>query len=111
MPRRQSRRHESTPHTMNTRMYVQSIYSIYKVWISPLINTKITIGVQRIVYEALCNCAMVICGYFTSIFVVVEIAQRVKAQVYGKKYGKETRFRVRCPMDKNKIFLFQLNQI
>ena len=59
-------------------MYVQSMYSIYKVWISPLINTKNTIGVQQIVYEALCNCAM---GYFTSIFVGVEMAQMVKAQV------------------------------
>ena len=41
-------------------------------------NTKNTIGVQQIVYEALCNCAM---GYFTSIFVGVEMAQMVKALV------------------------------
>ena len=53
-------------------MYVQSMYSIYKVWISPLINTKNTIGVQQIVYEALCNCPM---GDFTSIFVGVEMAR------------------------------------
>ena len=52
-------------YVFTTYMYVQSMYSIYKVWISPLINTKNTIGVQQIVYEALCNCAM---GYFTSIF-------------------------------------------
>ena len=65
-------------YVFTTYMYVQSMYSIYKVWISPLINTKNTIGVQQIVYEALCNCAM---GYFTSIFVGVEMAQMVKAQV------------------------------
>ena len=59
-------------------MYVQSMYSIFKVWIFPLINTKNTIGVQQIVYEALCNSAM---GYFTSILVGVEMAQMVKAQV------------------------------
>ena len=64
-------------YVFTTYMYVQSLYSIYKVWISPLLNTKNTIGVQQIVYEALCNCAM---GYFTSIL-GVEMAQMVKAQV------------------------------
>ena len=43
------------------------------------INTKNTIGVQQIVYKALCNCAM---DYFTSILVGVEMAQMVKVLVW-----------------------------
>ena len=49
--------------------YHQFTYTLY--------IQKNTIRVQQIVYEALCNCAM---GYFTSIFVGVEMAQMVKAQ-------------------------------
>ena len=68
-----------------TYMYLQSTHSIYKVWISPLINTKITIGVQQIVYKALCNCAM----DWTD-----EMAQMVKAQDW---YARRLKFRVQSP--------------
>ena len=85
-------------------MYVQSMYSIYKVWIVPLINTKNIIVVQQIVYEALCNCAM---GYFTSIFVGVEMAQMVKAQVrYARRLGSE----FDPPWIKTKYFSFNYIQ-
>ena len=51
---------------------------IIKIHVSLLNYNTTTIGVQQIVYEALCNCSM---GYFTSIFVGVEMAQMVKAKV------------------------------
>ena len=71
-------------YSLRMYMYVQ-LYSIYKVWISPIINTKNTIGVQQIVYEALCNCAM---GYFTSIFAGIEMAQMVNVRQFSDIYKK-----------------------
>ena len=71
-------------YSLRMYMYVQ-LYSIYKVWISPLINTKNTIGVQQIVYEALLNCAI---GYFASIFVGVQMAQMVNVRQFSDIYKK-----------------------
>ena len=71
-------------YSLRMYMYVQ-LYSIYKVWISPIINTKNTIGVQQIVYEALCNCAMC---YFTSIFAGIEMAQMVNVRQFSDIYKK-----------------------
>ena len=58
-----------------------------KVWISPLINTKITIGVST---NSVWGFVQLRHGLFHIYFVGVEMAQMVKAQVwYARRLGSE----------------------